>query len=275
MKSGVITCAIIFIEVINAYKHTCGSVQNHTLGSPGYPSNYPNNINCVYQVLIPLHEGLVVSFNYFSLEKHSHCGYDYLQITDGSSNTIGIYCGNQTGKSVRVVGTVAVLEFHTDGSVQGRGFELSFSFFPQPPGCLSVQNNILRSPGFPNNYPSNIICFYRVYIPVNEELVVSFNYFSLESHFRCQYDYLTITVDKSNVIGTYCGNQTGKSVRVVGTVATLTFHTDEDVQSGGFELSLSFFLQSPGNTNLPPFTSLMPSRTQRALTTMEPGKFLI
>ena len=60
--------------------------------------------------------------------------YDYLQITDGSSNTIGIYCGNQTGKSVRVVGTVAVLEFHTDGSVQGRGFELSFSFFPQPPG---------------------------------------------------------------------------------------------------------------------------------------------
>ena len=61
-----------------------------------------------------------------------------------------------------------------------------------------------------------------------------------------RYDYLAITVDKSNVIGTYCGNQTGKSVRVVGTVATLTFHTDEDVQSRGFELSLSFFLQSPG-----------------------------
>ena len=60
--------------------------------------------------------------------------YDYLRITDGSNNTIGTYCGNQTGKSVRVVDTVAVLTFHTDGSVQSRGFELSFSFFQHSPG---------------------------------------------------------------------------------------------------------------------------------------------
>ena len=60
--------------------------------------------------------------------------YDYLRITDGSNNAIGTYCGNQTGKSVRVVGTVAVLTFHTDGIVQSRGFELSFSFFLPSPG---------------------------------------------------------------------------------------------------------------------------------------------
>jgi len=71
--------------------------------------------------------------------------YDYLQITDGNSNVIGIYCGNQTGKSVRVVGTVAVLEFHTDGSVQGRGFELSFSFFPQSPSeFITVSTSLLQ-----------------------------------------------------------------------------------------------------------------------------------
>ena len=61
--------------------------------------------------------------------------FDYLRITDGSNNAIiGTYCGNQTGKSVRVVSTVAELTFHTDGSVQSRGFELSFSFFPYSPG---------------------------------------------------------------------------------------------------------------------------------------------
>ena len=59
---------------------------------------------------------------------------DYLRITDGSNNTIGTYCGNQTGKSVRVVGSVALLTFHTDGSVQSRGFQLSFSFFRQSAG---------------------------------------------------------------------------------------------------------------------------------------------
>ena len=54
-----------------------------------------------------------------------------------SSNTIGTYCGNQTGKSVHVVGTVAVLIFHTDGSVRSSGFEISFSFFPISPGEFS------------------------------------------------------------------------------------------------------------------------------------------
>ena len=75
---------------------------------------------------------LVLTFSLpFSLNR-----FDYLQITDSSSNIIGKYCGNQTGKSVRVVGTVAVLIFHTDGSVQSRGFELSFSFFPISAGEL-------------------------------------------------------------------------------------------------------------------------------------------
>ena len=60
--------------------------------------------------------------------------YDYLRITDGSSNTIGTYCGIQTGKSVRVLSTAAVLAFHTDGGTVRRGFELSFSFFPYLPG---------------------------------------------------------------------------------------------------------------------------------------------
>ena len=64
--------------------------------------------------------------------------FDYLRITDGSSNTIGTYCGNQTGKSERVFGTVAVLTFHTDGSVQRRGFELSFSFFSHSLGKLTT-----------------------------------------------------------------------------------------------------------------------------------------
>ena len=70
--------------------------------------------------------------------------YDYLRITDGSNNTIGTYCGIQIGKSVRVVGSVALLTFHTDGSVQRRGFQLSFSFFRQSPGELSNVSTTLN-----------------------------------------------------------------------------------------------------------------------------------
>ena len=62
--------------------------------------------------------------------KHFYFSYDYLRITDGRNRVIGTYCGQQTGRSVFVKDTVAVLFFHTDGSVEYDGFHLSFSFFP-------------------------------------------------------------------------------------------------------------------------------------------------
>ena len=75
---------------------------------------------------------IVFLFNLFLLSL-SH-RYDYLRITDGSSNTIGTYCGNQAGNIARVVGTIAVLTFHTDAATRSHGFELSFSFFLHSPG---------------------------------------------------------------------------------------------------------------------------------------------
>ena len=52
-------------------------------------------------------------------------------LTDDRSNLIGTFCGDQTGKRVQVVASVAVLTFHSDSSAQYRGFELIFSFFPR------------------------------------------------------------------------------------------------------------------------------------------------
>ena len=43
---------------------------------------------------------------------------------------MGTYCGLQTGRSVLITSSAAVLSFHSDGSVQYKGFDLSFFFFP-------------------------------------------------------------------------------------------------------------------------------------------------
>ena len=149
-------------------------MRNNSLRSPGYPSNYQSNIQCVYRVHIPFILELIVYFKYFELEFEKNCRYtklqlvcselllhesfhsaanclplllliqvlflfgvffldryDYLRITDDRRNTIGTYCGYQTGQRVRVVATVAVLTFRSDSSVQYRGFELIFSFSPR------------------------------------------------------------------------------------------------------------------------------------------------
>ena len=60
--------------------------------------------------------------------------WDYLRISDDNNRIVGTYCGYQTGKRVSVGGSIAVLKFHTDGSVRYPGFYLSFSFSPRSRG---------------------------------------------------------------------------------------------------------------------------------------------
>ena len=121
-------------------------------------------------------------------------------------------------------------------------------------------------------------CVYRLYIPFDQELLIFFNYFHLESQSWCRwvqsnyainfgekksiqyirifffyflwfvfavfltdrYDYLRITNDKNQIVGTYCGYQAGERVVVVGSAAVLIFRSDSSFQGGGFHLSFTF-----------------------------------
>ena len=51
---------------------------------------------------------------------------------------------------------------------------------------------------------------------------------------------MRIASNTYNVIGTFCGQQNGTLVRVLGNYALLTFHTDPSVQKTGFELFFSY-----------------------------------
>ena len=63
----------VYLSSFSSLHLDCGSVQNNTLTSPGYPSPYPNNMDCVYRVPIPFDKELLVLFNYFSVEDKSNC----------------------------------------------------------------------------------------------------------------------------------------------------------------------------------------------------------
>ena len=70
------------------------------------------------------------------------------------------------------------------------------------------------------------------------QVLFPFHFFFLDSS-----DYLRIIDDRSNTIGTYCGDLTGHRVRVVATVAVLTFRSDFSGQYRGFELIFFFSLR--------------------------------
>lgn len=48
----------------------CNPVIKNTLKSPGYPNNYPRNIDCIYSVPIPDGMALNISFEQFELQDH-------------------------------------------------------------------------------------------------------------------------------------------------------------------------------------------------------------
>ena len=51
----------------------CGSVVNNTLRSPGYPDNYPSDMDCNYSVPIPDGVALKITFYKFDLEAIKEC----------------------------------------------------------------------------------------------------------------------------------------------------------------------------------------------------------
>ncbi|XP_078353407.1 cubilin-like isoform X28 [Oculina patagonica] len=261
----------------------CGYVQYNSLTSPGYPNNYPNNMDCTYWVHIPHGKALRIHFDLFKVDD---CGYDYLRITNERNQTFGEFCGVKSGHVVHVTGQYAVITFHSDSSITDQGYKLFFSDFsngnvstsrpyttyrpynyttsPPPPTttsppsvCGQVVNNTLTSPGYPNNYPNNMDCVYRVPIPAGKAMNIYFNEFVVEYQIYCNYDYLEITNENNQTFGKYCGSRSGLTVVVTGQYVVLKFHSDRSFTYKGYRLTFSAFYYT---TSPPPPTTTAPPR---------------
>ncbi|KAL9952995.1 hypothetical protein ACROYT_G040337 [Oculina patagonica] len=301
----------------------CGLLLNDTLKSPGYPNFYPNNTYCVYNVPIPDGMTMEIDFDFFEVEDHASCRYDYLTISN--NHTSGVYCGDKTGQTVLIAGDHAVITFHSDSYVQERGFLLVFTAVPHVPpniilpaaivrtfpgynvafpvtgtppiytaiirnstllvnttntaivsfweegnytceatsqygtevkefsvifkDCGLFLNNTLKSPGYPNSYPKNAKCVHKVPIPDGMTMKIDFDFFEVEDHPSCRYDYLSIS--SNHISGVYCGVKTGETVLIAGDYALITFRSDSFIEKRGFLLVFTAVPHVPPNIILP------------------------
>ena len=51
--------------------------------------------------------------------------------------------------------------------------------------CGKVVDNTLKSPGYPNDYPSNTSCIYVVPIPPDMDMNITFKDFDIEADESC------------------------------------------------------------------------------------------
>ncbi|KAJ7365927.1 hypothetical protein OS493_002675 [Desmophyllum pertusum] len=130
----------------------CGSVVNNTLKSPGYPENYPRNMDCNYTVPIPPGMMLEIYASYFHVGdlEYPECSEvhdgDYVKLSNENKILLKA-CGWSSGQSSDpVTGNYAVITFHSDNILGNGGrFLLIFTMLHCEPLCSKDEWNIYLS----------------------------------------------------------------------------------------------------------------------------------
>ncbi|XP_078495985.1 cubilin-like [Ciona intestinalis] len=235
--------------------------------SPGYPTSYPHHADCRYRIDAGRSDRpITLTFTAFHLEDHSHCIYDYIEIRNGSegnwSPNARKYCGTTAPAPLVIIGQRYVyIRFLSDVSVSGNGFQIQYNISDNsaPLPCTSTFNvrytvhtsPLYYTPGYPNHSPHSLDCSYRINTPSGSDIIrVHFQYFNLERHTACQYDYVAVYEgpnESSRLIGKYCGQNTSFVVTGRAPNMFIRYRTDDTVPSSGFRFTFRTWVR-PAST---------------------------
>ncbi|BHF63149.1 Bone morphoproteintic protein 1 [Sparganum proliferum] len=125
------------------------------IASPVNISAYPLNSKCVWQLEVSAGFSVLLTFESFELEQQSDCSNNYVEILDGpsyASPVLLISCADY----------------------------------------IKADNGNISSPDYPNNYPPNSKCIWRIEVSVGFSVLLTFESFDLEEETDCLFDYLEI-----------------------------------------------------------------------------------
>ncbi|XP_072933024.1 cubilin-like [Epargyreus clarus] len=243
----------------------CGGIYKEMSGIINHPSlndTYRNEESCIWYLIAPEGMYIMLTWNRFDLENKPICNADVLELIeidkDNISNTLGTYCGNTLPPALTVVSNRLMIKFHSDESLTGTGFSLSYTFLDEKSHCggnyVKSQGNIY-SPGWPHQYDSSRDCEWTITVPIGQQILLNITDFDLEQPYRntCDIgDYLEIRNGPSNMaplIGKYCGN-IRQSKQIISTANTvhLHFHSDSYITGNGFKIIWDGSLYGCGGT---------------------------
>ncbi|XP_049337518.1 CUB and sushi domain-containing protein 1 isoform X2 [Astyanax mexicanus] len=96
--------------------------------SPGFPGNYPGNLDCTWRILLPIGYGAHIQFLNFTTEDN----HDFLEVRNGpqhSSSLIGQYSGSQLPPPLLSTTHETVIHFYSDHSQNRQGFRLTYQAY--------------------------------------------------------------------------------------------------------------------------------------------------
>nr|XP_040240535.2 cubilin homolog [Anopheles coluzzii] len=227
---------------------SCGGVlmrEDTIIRSPmiAETGKYQHDAQCEWIIVAPAGHAVQLTWNSFELEVSAWCVYDYVQVFDNSSmanSLVGRYCGTEKPPAITSTGNMVTIRFVTDSSSSKDGFSLSFNFIDVEKSCggnFFATSGIIRSPGWPKNYPSNKVCEWVITVPMGQQIMLLVHSFKMEKHRICRFDGLTIRnggTQNAPLIGNYCGEDNFNGTISFSHQLYLRFYSDSSRNYAGF-----------------------------------------
>ncbi|XP_071826204.1 cubilin-like isoform X2 [Apostichopus japonicus] len=211
--------------------------------SPDYPTGYPNDVDCQWNIRSPAGTVIQATFaDLFHIESHSSCRYDFVELRDGTistSDVLGSYCGETAPYPVISTANAMRVRFRTDISDQFAGFSLTASI-AQCGGMISGTSGTITSPGYPDDYPDDVVCEWIFQGPIVHYLTIKFTSFALQPSTNCTNDFLAVYDGRNSsgpLLGKFCGSSAISSIDTSHSEAYLKFVSDSSVATAGFSIS--------------------------------------
>ncbi|XP_054027363.1 cubilin [Dryobates pubescens] len=226
----------------------CGGTvvgQTGIIESLGYPEQqYPDNLLCEWLLQGPRGHYLTIRLEGLDVQNSSECTNDFVEIREynASGNVLGRYCGNTLPDAVDTSDSFAYVKFATDGSVRAGGFRLRFdSSTEECGGDLTGPVGTFTSPNYPNHYPHNRVCEWRIAVGGGRRVALTFHDLQTEEHWRCSADYVAVyngLRQNSPRLAKLCGEvNPGTQVKSSGNTMKVILVTDMSQATRGFSAS--------------------------------------
>nr|XP_009858219.1 uncharacterized protein LOC104265580 [Ciona intestinalis] len=242
----------------------CGSLRSQTkprgsISSMNYPGRYDNNANCRWQIIAPIYQVIILTFDPgFALEYGSNnCRLEYVEILDVIGNTeksLGKFCGKNQPGTFSSTRNVMKVQFMTDHYEGDRGFRARYNFVNGSgcggPQALTEPRGFFQSMNYPEPYSNNAHCIWDIYADVDKLIEIRFSDMQIARDIRypgvryrpgtsCIDDSLQIKdVENGLYIASmehrYCDSVRPPNFISISNRVRIAFQTNEAIQAKGF-----------------------------------------
>ncbi|XP_054898104.1 neuropilin and tolloid-like protein 2 isoform X2 [Poeciliopsis prolifica] len=198
----------------------CGTWVRKTDGgsfsSPNYPNTYPPNKECLYVLEAPPRQRIELQFSkIFQIEASFECRFDHIEVRDGPfsfSTLINRYCGTANPGRVLSSGRFMWIRFYSDDELEGKGFQVQYTFTADPefhlhvggllnpiPDCqfeLTGFDGVIRSHQVEEENkvkPDQAVdCIWTIQAPMKSRIYLKFLEYQMENSNECKKNFVAV-----------------------------------------------------------------------------------